>query len=136
MLFLPLLLAGRNRRNTDEITGLPSFSDLLGMVGTFAAVTVAWVFFRSKNVDQAFAYLQGWGRLPTAEMPITQVSYITIAFVLFMLLAEALSNALWVQKINPKIQLFLEPIIWSIGIVIILMSPGLATKSAFIYFQF
>ena len=136
LLFLPLLLAGRNRRNTDDITGLPSLSDLLGMVRTFAAVTVAWVFFRSKSVAQALAYLQGWGRLPSAEMPITEVSYITIAIVLFMLLAEALSNALWIKKINPKTQLLLEPIIWSICIIIILMSPGLATKSAFIYFQF
>jgi len=51
------LLAGRNRRNTGDIQGWPSVRELLGMAWTFAAVTVAWVFFRAESVGVAWEYL-------------------------------------------------------------------------------
>ncbi len=57
LLFLPLLLTGRNRRNTGDIVGWPSLRELAGMAGTFAAVTVAWVFFRADSVGEAGIYL-------------------------------------------------------------------------------
>jgi D-alanyl-lipoteichoic acid acyltransferase DltB (MBOAT superfamily) len=56
-LFLPLLLLGRNRRNTGDIQGLPSWRELAGMAWTFAAVMVAWVFFRAANVNEALQFL-------------------------------------------------------------------------------
>ena len=61
LLFLPLLLSGRNRRNVGDIQGLPTVRELGGMFTTFAAVTVAWVFFRADSVGDAFAYIGNFG---------------------------------------------------------------------------
>ena len=61
LLFLPLLLSGRNRRNVGDIQGLPTVRELGGMFTTFAAVTVAWVFFRADSVEDAFAYIGNFG---------------------------------------------------------------------------
>ena len=55
-LFLPLLLLGKNRKNVGDIDGLPTVRELGGMLVTFAAVTVAWVFFRAPDMDTAFQY--------------------------------------------------------------------------------
>jgi D-alanyl-lipoteichoic acid acyltransferase DltB (MBOAT superfamily) len=57
LLFLPLLLTGNNRRNTEDIQGWPSVKELLGMAGTFTAVTVAWVFFRAPSIHVSFEFL-------------------------------------------------------------------------------
>lgn len=62
LLFLPLLLRAKNRRNTSELQGLPSFREALGMAWTFGAVVVAWVFFRADSVGEAWNYLAGWTR--------------------------------------------------------------------------
>ena len=61
LLFLPLLLSGRNRRNVGDIQGIPTVRELGGMFTTFAAVTVAWVFFRADSVGDAFAYIGNFG---------------------------------------------------------------------------
>ena len=62
LLFLPLILLGRNRRHTDVVAAtrtLPSFKELLQMVCTFVLAMVGWVFFRSESVADAVAYLSG-----------------------------------------------------------------------------
>lgn len=59
--FLPLLLFNKNRKHLNEIVAadklLPSLKELLQMLTTFAFVTMAWVFFRLKNLDDAIAYI-------------------------------------------------------------------------------
>jgi D-alanyl-lipoteichoic acid acyltransferase DltB (MBOAT superfamily) len=58
--FLPLLLLKRNRRYTTDVVAegkiLPSISELFSMLGTFAFVTAAWVFFRSESMSDALGY--------------------------------------------------------------------------------
>jgi len=55
LLFLPLLIADRNRINLD----LPSFEDLHKIAFTFLITTLAWVFFRADSVSQALEYING-----------------------------------------------------------------------------
>ena len=61
LLFIPLFLRGTNRKNTTSIVAegkwLPSPRELLQMGWTFSAVTIAWVFFRADNIQQAGQYL-------------------------------------------------------------------------------
>lgn len=60
LFFLPLLLAHRNRTHIESVAvgnSLPSLSEFLSMVGTFALVCAAWVFFRADTVSEAWAYL-------------------------------------------------------------------------------
>jgi len=62
LFFLPLLLAGKNRRHLDPIDPnrwLPSFSDTIKILFTFAIVSFAWIFFRAPDVSSAFSYIAG-----------------------------------------------------------------------------
>jgi len=134
-LFLPLLLAGRNRRNTGDIQGWPSWRELAGMAWTFAAVTVAWVFFRADSVEHAANYLAGFTRLPSAELPIAQVSKTTLAW---MGMAFSVD---WLQKsgVAPKWWRLgrLRPVRWMVyGWVVWLCLKNLHNQADFIYFQF
>lgn len=63
--FLPLLMAGKNRRFMGVVAEgrlFPSFVDVLRMTGTFLITCVAWVFFRAKSVEQAIDHLAGIAR--------------------------------------------------------------------------
>jgi D-alanyl-lipoteichoic acid acyltransferase DltB (MBOAT superfamily) len=69
LLFLPLLLLGRNRRNTGDLDGWPSLRELTGIATTFAAVCIAWVFFRADSLAHAGEYLAGLGRMHSEVEP-------------------------------------------------------------------
>jgi hypothetical protein len=60
--FLPLLLLKRNRRYTSDVVAegklLPSIRELFQMLGTFAFVSLAWVFFRAETCYEAFGILK------------------------------------------------------------------------------
>ena len=59
LLFLPLLLAGRNRRRlgmTAEGRALPSAGEAAGMAGTFLLVLLGWVLFRARSAGEALRW--------------------------------------------------------------------------------
>lgn len=60
MLFMPLLLAGRNRRFTDTAGGnrlLPGMKETLMMGITFILVVFGWIIFRAESIGDAAAYI-------------------------------------------------------------------------------
>lgn len=60
LLFLPLILMGRNRKHTDNIAEghwLPSWKEFAQMMGTFFLAATGWVIFRADTITQAGAYL-------------------------------------------------------------------------------
>ena len=63
ILFLPLILRQKNRKNIDDTSNhfyfLPSFKDFFSMLFTFALITLCWVFFRAESLTHAFQYLNG-----------------------------------------------------------------------------
>ncbi|MDG1330409.1 MAG: MBOAT family O-acyltransferase [Flavobacteriaceae bacterium] len=57
--FIPLLLKGTNRNNTDMVAQdklLPSIKEFSQMLVTFILICIAWVFFRAANVSEALDY--------------------------------------------------------------------------------
>ncbi len=99
LFFLPLLLSARNRRNVGEVAPgrrLPGAGDALRMLSTFLAVTLTWVFFRSRSVTDAVAYLLGivrpsaWAALPAKAT--LNAWYLTGALITVMLVVE------WLQR--------------------------------------
>ena len=59
--FLPLLILKKNRIYTDSISLnklLPNFKESYQILRTFFLVVIAWVFFRSENIFNAFDFLQ------------------------------------------------------------------------------
>jgi alginate O-acetyltransferase complex protein AlgI len=60
--FLPLLLNNKNRRyleSTAKSRIFPSLGELGAMLFTFSLTCLAWIFFRSTTVGEAFVYLSG-----------------------------------------------------------------------------
>jgi D-alanyl-lipoteichoic acid acyltransferase DltB (MBOAT superfamily) len=60
--FLPLLLANKNRNHLDVVGKgkvFPSLREAASMLFTFCITTVAWIFFRAKNISHALSYLAG-----------------------------------------------------------------------------
>ncbi|MEN9969180.1 MAG: hypothetical protein RIR94_1376 [Bacteroidota bacterium] len=59
--FLPLLLLERNRKHLSEVVAqeqlLPNLKELFQMLGTFAFVTFAWIFFRANTLTDATQYI-------------------------------------------------------------------------------
>lgn len=93
LLFLPLMLLGRNRRHTDVVAEgriLPSWRETLSMAGTFACVVVGWIIFRADSVGMAVGYIV---RMVTEFRPVfpehdtAPLIYIAVLFV-----------AEWVQR--------------------------------------
>jgi D-alanyl-lipoteichoic acid acyltransferase DltB (MBOAT superfamily) len=60
LLFLPLILLGKNRKHTDTVSEnkiLPNVKELLQMGITFGLVVLGWVLFRAENMNHAWNYL-------------------------------------------------------------------------------
>lgn len=58
--FLPLMLLGQNKKNTDIVAQgkvLPTAREFFQMLITFLLVTFAWIFFRAESLSHAFSYL-------------------------------------------------------------------------------
>lgn len=88
--FLPLLLSNKNRNNL-EIIGqgkiFPSVMEFLKMIGTFALVTIAWVFFRAESVEHALTYIGDIFHKNLFQPP-KVISVLMILLVSFMLIIE------------------------------------------------
>lgn len=58
--FLPLLITNKNRNNLDIVAEgkiLPTAREIIQIMTTFSLTTIAWVFFRSETITDAFLYL-------------------------------------------------------------------------------
>lgn len=60
ILFLPLILLGKNRKNTNTVAEgriLPNWKEFLQMSFTFLLVVFGWILFRSPTIGQAVDYI-------------------------------------------------------------------------------
>lgn len=142
--FLPQLLIGRNRMHTDNVADgrrLPSATELGGMLATFSATVVAWVFFRAESVSKAFRYLAAIGSFKdfrSSYLPGTPFcSPLTLlGIICFFICLE------WMQRNKPhplvlderKMPTFIRWLVYY-GVLGLIFLFG-ATQQTFIYFQF
>ena len=137
LLFLPLLLLNRNRKNTGDIADgrwLPSMRELTGMAWTFAVVTLAWIFFRAESVNHAFDFIANFGNRPTSIDKLSKTGATWVALMLFME---------WMARIPIAWNLWRSPSLpmtagrWlSYALGIWLVMKNLQSQAEFIYFQF
>jgi D-alanyl-lipoteichoic acid acyltransferase DltB (MBOAT superfamily) len=140
--FVPLLIAGANRRFTSIVAPdrpLPTWRDALRMLATFALACVAWVFFRARHVGEAFDILKGFFSRSMLSAPfVPQVK--PFAFALF-----GIGVMIALEWMNRDRQYGLQmdgrsvrPVRYSLyyGLIacLILMAP--LGGGEFIYFQF
>lgn len=95
LLFLPLILLGKNRKYRDTVAQdrlLPSLKEIGQMLLTFVLVVIGWVIFRAESIGDALDYIRGICSHSLFTMPdASGVTGFTFAIVL-MLVVE------WIQR--------------------------------------
>ena len=138
LLFIPLILLGKNKRFTDTVASgriLPNIRECLQMALTFLLVVIGWIFFRAETITDAFAYLSGIFSSSLVSVPFIPSGTIrTFASIAILLLVEWFFRS----KKHPfevsNFNVTLRYIIYYILILIILEFG--ANSQSFIYFQF
>jgi D-alanyl-lipoteichoic acid acyltransferase DltB (MBOAT superfamily) len=135
LLFMPLLLFGKNRKHTDIVAKnslFPSFKELFSMLITFILVVAGWIIFRADNISQAFDYMSGiWS---SSLFSIPTFGKTALLYVVIFIIAEwfGRKNQYAIEKIPVK-----KPFRWIIYIIIatsVILIGGASEQ--FIYFQF
>ncbi|MCQ2309705.1 MAG: MBOAT family protein [Bacteroidales bacterium] len=144
LLFLPLILLGKNRKNTNIVAEgrlLPSFRELFQMLLTFFLVVIGWIIFRAESIGQAWKYVCGMMQFGTLKagyrffLPNRLLCWPTNLFIIIMLVVE------WLQRDRQhglnQIRIKNKVIRWLIYIVLIYTMLYLGGETEeFIYFQF
>ena len=138
LLFLPLILLGKNRKYKDVVAQdrlLPSLRECGQMLLTFLLVVVGWIIFRAESIEQAYSYLFRMSSHSLFDRPdasgITGLS-LAIAIMLFME---------WCQRKRPHAFdlscLHQQVVRCALDVAVILLIIVLGGPSEnFIYFQF
>jgi alginate O-acetyltransferase complex protein AlgI len=135
---LPLSLSKTNRRHLNIVAEgkiLPRLADFIRIIFTFFLTIVAWVFFRSYNLKQAFEYLSGMFSSTVIAMPQHTAFLSIVPFIVILISVE------WLQRTKQHgLQLDViesRPIRWALYYSVILSIILLGgVQQSFIYFQF
>ncbi len=135
--FLPLLLANKNRVNTDLVAQgnyFPSLKELGQMAITFFLTLIAWIFFRADSVSHAISYLKNTFTTSLfSEFEIFPGT--TLLLILFFIIIEWLGRS--GEYAIEKIDFMNKPLRWSFYVLlIVLMFSFTGEQQQFIYFQF
>ena len=138
LLFLPLILTGKNRKYTNQVAEgrfLPSLKELGEMFVTFILAVIGWIIFRAESMGQAWKYLGGICNKSLFAMPQISGNSGIIICVLLLIVVE------WLQRSrsHPFDLSFVKNsfIRWSIyfALLFVIVFFGGHAES-FIYFQF
>lgn len=134
LLFMPLILSGRNRKYTNGIAegrALPTWSELMRMLLTFTLVAIGWILFRADSIGQAWHYLT---LLPQGGTAYTKGLAGCLVYVILMLVME------WLHRTeNHGLDLHIRSAALRYIIyygLIIVMFFAYSNSETFIYFQF
>ena len=141
ILFLPLILMGKNRKYTNQIAEgriLPTIKEVGQMLLTFFLVVIGWVLFRSVDIYGFIYYMKEIMGDSLLAIPIRKKVVLgNIVFIVFMLVIE------WLQRGKEHGLFFLSQVKsymvrYSIVVLIIefILVFKVTTSSQFIYFQF
>ena len=138
LLFLPLLLLQRNRKNTNSVAEnriLPNLKELIQMISTFLLVVFGWIFFRAETIGKALDYIARLFEKSLFTIPKVEGANGFYLCLLSIILTE------WVQrskKYGLQIDMISSQAIrWLIYLSIVVLILFFGGKSeTFIYFQF
>ena len=142
LLFLPLILLGKNRKYTHTIAEgkhFPPIKEFAMMLITFLLVVVGWIFFRAETIGDAWHYICGLCSLNIFKAPyLFFTSRKNSAFVIIMLAIE------WWQRSKEhglgELQTSLKRPIFRYILYFVLFFSILAFQTSdsiqFLYFQF
>ena len=139
ILFLPLILTGKNRKFTNHVAEgrwLPTLKETGQMLLTFFLAVFGWIIFRAESIGQAWEYVCGIFNDSLLSMPFLYVgTKKTLLMVVSMLVLEWISrrkeHSLQYNNNVPSWMAW----ICSLVIVLIILEYG-GNSQSFIYFQF
>ncbi len=135
LLFLPLILLGKNRKYTDVAADgrwLPTIKESGQILLTFILAALGWILFRSQSIGEALTFFSGLfsGGLGGANFPMR-----TLVFVAILLVVE------WVQR-KREHGLYMEGVCSGVvryacylAVLALIFVFGVFNET-FIYFQF
>ena len=148
ILFLPLVIFGKNRKHTGIVAEgkfLPGTGDLFRMGTTFVLVVFGWILFRAESMTHAWSYVSGIfsetlfakPECPTSFMPNTGtiLKLVRLSPIFVLLLVEWLNrnrqHGLETDRIkSPAVR-------WTMYLAIVVLVWALGgQQETFIYFQF
>jgi D-alanyl-lipoteichoic acid acyltransferase DltB (MBOAT superfamily) len=142
ILFLPLILLGKNRKYTNIVAEgktFPTIREFSQMLLTFALVVFGWIIFRAESIGQAWEYIEKIVRVDTLRQSYQITEYRKVCFLIFMMLViewmgkeNLYALEKWGLNRNKMIRYVLYIVI---TILIISFIPG-GKSLEFIYFQF
>lgn len=140
ILFLPLILLGKNRKyltNIAENQWVPNVRELLQMLLTFVLVAFGWIFFRSATIGDAFLFISTIFN-PSIIGPIMLVNGMNINILLIFILIMA-----FLEWFNRNGDFGFDIVKWNVVFrhlfyyaLLFLILLYIAENESFIYFQF
>jgi alginate O-acetyltransferase complex protein AlgI len=137
--FIPLLLTNRNRKYLDspaENKFFPSVSEFFSIATTFTLTCIAWIFFRSSSLTEAFTYLESIFTKLSLPRNLDLFKKYMIVILLFWLVLEWLGRKDGVHKFISNIKSSGVRYAIYLLIIFILLIYGSFEETEFIYFQF
>lgn len=138
LFFIPLLLSDKNRNNIEIVandTKYPTITEFVKIISTFLIVTLAWIFFRAKNVLEAFLYIKQIFKFNFSKgieyLSIERYSVEILLLLVFFILIE------WFSRNNqhPFFGKF-KSIKMSLILIMLIIFGVYSQANDFIYFQF
>ena len=140
--FLPIMLLNKNKINTDVVAQgkhLPSVREVLSITLTFSLTTIAWIFFRAKDIHHAISYLSNIIHPSTLTIPELITPKLEMIYTLLCIFILVLFEWMNRDKIHAlDIANYNKSSRWMLYIIIIIMiiTFGSFNQNSFIYFQF
>ncbi|MBD8490892.1 MBOAT family protein [Echinicola sp. CAU 1574] len=138
--FLPLLLAGKNRNNLNQIAEgrlLPSFKEAGQLLITFSLTCLAWVFFRAESVTMAFDYISSMFSISILSKPqVFPIEIIALVGLFIMIEWLGRESDFAIQSLGIK---WRRPFRYGVyyGVFMLIYFAGnFSDEIEFIYFQF
>ena len=137
LLFLPLILLGKNRKYTNQVAEgqfLPTWKECGQMLLTFALVVLGWIIFRAETIGQAWEYICGIWNNNLFSIPNHAGIHALFANLLLLIMVE------WFQR-NKQHSLDIAALPaylrYTIYIVMVFITFSFGGHTVnFIYFQF
>ena len=138
LLFLPLILTGKNRKYTNQIAEgryLPTLKEVGQMLLTFILAVFGWIVFRSESIGQAWEVILGIMNSSLFAAPMMMVGLKKTMFVIFiMLLVEWMNRSKEHGLSIGNLPVWLR--IASCYVLILMVLELGGNSQSFIYFQF
>jgi len=140
VLFLPLILLGRNRKFTDTVAEgrqLPSLKELGQMLLTFVLAMIGWILFRAESIGQAWTYVCGICNKSLFSMPWIDSATYMLPMPLILLMLVVIEWFGRNKECPIKWEKAQKPLRWVLYVLLIVMIFAFGKPAeTFIYFQF